>query len=147
MTTREIDCSTPEGVTELIQFAAGLVEPVDGLVITIKRHNQRTWRQNRSLHKYCELVAEALNDSGQTKRLVYDQWYAGGREMLWTMEDIKEDWWRVIMKALQGKESTTEQSTTDPDEVYKFMAMKLAERGIDVPWPSNSPPMIGDKAA
>ena len=107
--------------------------------------NQRTAKQNNAMWLYCELVAHALNMTGQTKTKLYAEWAEKGREVPWSKNSIKEDFWDVLNKAIQNHDSTTEQSTTDFIEVYEVMSRKLAERGIDIPWPSDEPEMIGTK--
>lgn len=94
---------------------------------------QRSEAQNRSLHLYCQQVADALNDGGFDVRATLKE----GIEIPWTMLLVKELLWRTIQKLLIGKASTTEMSPTDPTVVFETMNRNLGEKyGIHVPWPS-----------
>ncbi len=93
---------------------------------------QRTLQQNKSLHLYCEMVAEALNDAGFDMRrtLKHDV------EIPWTKDTVKDYLWRPIQEALLQKESTTELDTAEPSKVYEILSRHLAQKlGISVVWP------------
>lgn len=96
-------------------------------------HKQRTEAQNRSLHLYCQQVADALNDAGYDVRATLKE----GIEIPWTMLLVKELLFRTIQKLQLGKNSTTELGTKDPTIVYETMNRNLGEKyGIHIPWPS-----------
>jgi hypothetical protein len=103
---------------------------------------QRTLQQNRALHKYFALLARTLNERGLDMRTVLKEEI----EILWTTEMVKDYLWRPIMQIMEGKVSTTEMNTTDPSAVYEVLSRHMAQKhGVDVPFPSNQPPMIGGK--
>jgi hypothetical protein len=93
----------------------------------------RTPQQNRALHKYCELVAEALDDAG------YDMRHLITVPIRPTKDNVKECMFKEIMSALYpDKTSTTELSTVEMTEVYENMNRALGERlGIYVGWPTS----------
>ena len=94
---------------------------------------QRTSRQNKAMHKYFDMLAEALNESGydMKKTLKHDV------EIPWTREMVKEFLWRPIQEAMTGKQSTTELNTVDPSEIYEVLNRHLSEKtGVSVEWPS-----------
>lgn len=95
---------------------------------------QRTNLQNRSLHKFCEMVADALNDAGLDMKTVLKP----GIEIAWTQDNVKEYLWRPIQKAMYPqKESTTDLNTVEPSRIYEVLNRHLAEKfGISVEWPS-----------
>lgn len=99
------------------------------------KEEQRTPVQNKALHLYFELVAEALNDAGYDiqKTVVHQM------DIPWSKESVKELIWRQAQKTLKGKISTTELSTKDIDSVYEVVNRYLAQFGIHVPFPSNDP--------
>ena len=92
---------------------------------------QRTIQQNKSLHKYCELVAQAMDEAG------YDAQTAITMPIQLTGAIVKDSIFRKIMSALYpDKTSTTELSTTEIQTVYNNMSRALATKfGVDVPWP------------
>lgn len=99
----------------------------------VKTEKQRTIQQNRALHLYFTLVANALNEAGLDMRVVLKP----GIAIPWSAETVKEHLWRVIQKAQLQKESTTELSTADIDKVWLTLNTHLAEKfGIDQPFPS-----------
>ena len=93
----------------------------------------RTTQQNKSLHKFCELLADALNDAGLDMRKTLKPEV----EIPWNKDMVKEHIWRPIQEAVTGKHSTTEMNTLDPSQIYEIINRHMAEKhGISVPWPS-----------
>ena len=100
--------------------------------VSINNFDLRTAQQNRAMHKYFELVATALSDSGQDVKTVIKA------DAPWTAERIKELMWRPIMKVLTGKDSTTKLTKAEIDKVYDVMNRALGERCcVHVPFPSS----------
>ena len=94
---------------------------------------KRTDLQNRSLHLYCEMLAEALNDAGLDMKTVLKPEV----DIPWTKESVKEHLYKPILKVMLDKDSTTEMDTVNPSEVYQVLDRHLAEKfGITVEWPS-----------
>ncbi|MGB1317127.1 MAG: hypothetical protein ACPG5W_02910 [Flavobacteriales bacterium] len=113
-----------------------------GVAKAEKEQKQRTIQQNKAMHKYFSLLAEALNDSGKDMKKVLKP----GVDIPWTTESVKNHLWRPIMGIMQGVESTTEQSTKDPQEIYEVLNRHIAQNhGVQVDWPSNEPPMIEER--
>jgi len=63
---------------------------------------QRTLTQNRALHKYCELLAEALNDAGYEMKAVLAVKVV---DVPWSKELVKEALWKPIQAAMDKGES------------------------------------------
>lgn len=100
--------------------------------------NQRTLKQNNSLHKFFELLSEELNNAGYDVRttLRHDLKHP------WTPELIKDLLWRPVQIAVIGKKSTASLDTKEPDHVYEILNKHLGERlAIHVPFPKDEPPM------
>ena len=95
----------------------------------------RTKLQNRSLHKYCELLAEELNAGGfDFKEVIERANYQ--LEVPFTKYLVKDQFWKPIQKAMYNHESTTEPTTKQYMEIYKVMDKRIAElTGVSVPWP------------
>lgn len=92
----------------------------------------RTQQQNRALHLYFTMLAEALNDSGLDMRKVLKP----GVEIPWTGRSVKEFLWRPVQTAQLGKDSTTELTTGEIDLIFDTLNRHLAKFGVHVPFPS-----------
>jgi len=85
------------------------------------------------LHLYFTQLAEALNDAGLDMRKTLKP----SIEIPWSSKSIKEYLWRPIMKAQCGKESTTELTTKEIDQIFDVINRHLSEKfGLFVEWPS-----------
>jgi hypothetical protein len=96
----------------------------------------RTEQQNRALHKYFELVADALNGAGLNIEQVLKNFTM---ELDWTKDSVKEILWRTAQKRITGKYSTTELSKQeDITQVYEALNRFLAKLGVEsIPFPSH----------
>jgi hypothetical protein len=91
---------------------------------------KRTSQQNRAMHKWFELLAEALNDAGFDIKTTIRQ----DLDIPWTATTIKELLWRPIQKVYKRKQSTTQLQTKDIDAIYDIINREIGQRtGIDVP--------------
>lgn len=90
----------------------------------IREYPQRTSRQNRALHKLFSLLAQELNDAGLDQRKVLKE----SVDIPWTEGAVKEQLFRPIMKAQLGKNSTTELTTKEVDEVFDTLNRHLGEK-------------------
>lgn len=99
---------------------------------------KRTKKQNDSLHKFYELIAEALNREGLDVRVVLQVIAEKGVDMMWSKELVKELLWRPIQKKHLKKHSTTElDSIKDINEVYDMLNKFLSQNFfITEPFPS-----------
>ena len=94
----------------------------------------RTLKQNASLHKWCEQLAEVLDDSG------YDM-----RELIKVpirpnKDNIKSEIVHPVMKALYPDiTSTAELDTKQIMEIHEHLVRAFGEKlGVEAPpWPSN----------
>lgn len=95
---------------------------------------KRTDLQNKAIHRYCELLAEALNEAGFS----FNDQKVIQVEVQFTMENTKESIWRNVQTALYpDKHSTTELDTREVSEVYENINRFIGERaGVHVPFPS-----------
>lgn len=107
------------------------LEPDKVYEVVEKRLDKRTVQQNRALHLYCKQVAEALNNAGLTVTMVLKP------EIQFSMITVKEQMLKPILTALRGKESTTQTTTQEINDVYDVMNKALSEKfGVNVPFPS-----------
>jgi len=109
--------------------------------VTLEVSKRRTLTQNSAIHKYCELLAAALSDSGydmvRTLRILRK---TPDIELQWTMESVKEYLWRPVQVATTEKQSSSKLDRAEVSRVYeelnKYTANKL---GVSLPFPSNRP--------
>lgn len=90
----------------------------------------RSGQQNKSLHVYCTEVATELNNAGIGMKALIEN-----LQIDHTKESVKTIW-RAIAKAKYGKESTTELTSKEIQEVYEEFNRLLAQFGIHLAWPS-----------
>lgn len=93
----------------------------------------RTLSQNAALHKYCQDVANELNEAGLDMRKVLKP----GISIPWNQNSVKRHLWRPIQEAMFDKLSTTKLETKEVSEVYEVLNRHMAEKfGISVEFPS-----------
>lgn len=94
----------------------------------------RTKQQNRALHLMFTQTASQLNESGLEMRKVLA---IKEVDVPWNQVLVKEVIWRPLQKAVIGKKSTTELTTTEIDKVFVLLSKVFAERlGIEIEFPS-----------
>ena len=96
----------------------------------------RTGQQNRALHLWCTMLAKALNDAGyDVKAFLEATDYK--MDVPWTPALVKDQLFRPVMKAMTGKESTTEMNTIDPTPIHETVMSKVSEiTGVEyINWP------------
>ena len=100
---------------------------------------ERTLTQNRAMHLWFTMVADALNDAGLDMRTVLKPEI----EIPWTESTVKNHLWRPVQKAMLDKESTADLTTKELTEVEQVLSRHLAEKhGIHVPFPSIEEEML-----
>lgn len=92
----------------------------------------RTTLQNRALHKFLTMLADALNAAGwDMKRTLTKQ-----AEIPWNGNTAKEWLWRPIQKAMFSKDSTASLETNEVSQVYDTLNRHTsAKLGVSVPFP------------
>lgn len=98
-----------------------------------KKYPQRTLTQNAALHVYFKLIADQLNEQGLDMRKVLKP----GVDIPWSPISVKNYLWRPVQKLQLGKESTTQMTTVEIDQVFDTINKHLGEKfGIHEDWPS-----------
>lgn len=94
---------------------------------------KRTQQQNKALHLYFRLVADALNNAG----LTVQETLAHQMDMEWSEHRVKELIWKQAQKKFLGKKSTTLlEKQFDIDQVYDHINRWLSDLGVEsVPFP------------
>ena len=93
---------------------------------------KRTDQQNKALHKYFEIMADDLSDSGYSVQEVCTL------PIQWTKENFKENIWKPVQKAMfPDINSTTELNTVQLTEVYEQVNLILGEKfGVSHEFPN-----------
>jgi hypothetical protein len=95
---------------------------------------QRSALQNKALHKYCELLADELNDRGLDMVLVLHR--EPEMKISWTKQAVKEKLWRPVQEAMLNKKSTTKANRDEYSKVYDELNRLMIDlHGVSVPWP------------
>lgn len=76
------------------------------------------------------MISDELNDSGMYIGKVINL------EARWSKERVKELIWRPTQEWLYKKRSTKELTTKEIDEVFEIIHKALAEKGIEIEFPS-----------
>lgn len=98
--------------------------------------NTRTSNQNRAMHKYFELVAEALDREGHSMQDVIE--HAKKADIRPTPEAVKVVMWHPIQKAMYGTTSTKDLTTAQVDRVYEVLNKFLGEQfALHIPFPTH----------
>jgi hypothetical protein len=95
---------------------------------------KRTITQNKALHLYFNHISKELNNLGLTFN--YTGLKGVEMEMRYNSNLVKEMIWRPIQITLFGKESTTELTTQEINEVLDVLSKFFNERGVYIPFPS-----------
>ena len=93
----------------------------------------RTLTQNRALHKFCQMLADKLNEAGLDQKKVLKPEV----EIPWTMEAVKEGLWKPVQEAVTGLKSTTKPEASQYSDIYEVLNNHLSSKlGIYVEWPT-----------
>ena len=103
-------------------------------VCQIAVENKRTLLQNKALHKYLSLLATALNEAGWDMKRTLKP----GIEIPWTEEMVKTHLWKSVQEVMLAKESTTELTTKEVNDVYEVVDRHLSQTtGVHVEFPKD----------
>lgn len=93
----------------------------------------RTLTQNKAIHVLFEHLATELNEAGLDVRTTLKEDF----EIPWNSRLVKELIWKGVLKAYTGKESTTQMTTKEIDQIFEIIARHLAQRfGLSIEFPS-----------
>lgn len=94
-------------------------------VVTIEKvKNNRTAQQNRALHLYFTMLANALNDAGLDQRQVLKPEI----DMPWSQYSVKEFLWRPIQKAMTQKDSTAKLERQEINDIFRVLHLHMVEK-------------------
>jgi len=99
----------------------------------------RTNKQNASLHKWLTQIAEMLNESGQTYTTEM------GIPIRYSLNLLKEFYWKPTQKVLFGIESTTEMTGVMLNNLIDSFTLWLShKKNIEAPEFPNKQSLIND---
>lgn len=117
----------------LIPFAEKDRELVDSFVdgaiyeVDIKNMDKRTILQNRSIHLWCEQIADVMN---KENFFIQDVIKINTK---WNMIKVKEILFKPVVKSLYTKDSTTKLKKNEFELVIDTLTLLLGEKGISIP--------------
>ena len=94
----------------------------------------RTNKQNNSIHKYCDDVANSLNENGITAHQIFSESVEG----FWTMEMIKELWKKIQYAMYRTKSTKKLLKLGQIGKIYQILHKLFAEKSgglVDIPFP------------
>jgi len=101
----------------------------------VKHKKKRTITQNKAMHKYFTLLANAFNDAGYTVEMILRK----PLNISWTDNLVKDILWRQVQQAQLEKKSTTELDTNEVSKIYEEINRYTSEeKGIHIPFPSKN---------
>ena len=100
----------------------------------IKAKKRRTLTQNNAIHRWCELVAAAMDAAGISRVITMPSGKA--IQSSWSTDAVKRDIWHTIQFAQFGTKSTADLESNQVSAVYETINRDvLAEINIFVPFP------------
>lgn len=98
----------------------------------------KTPTQRNALHKWLEMLADALNEAGFDQTVWFRKYAKAGIAARWSKHSVKEIFYKPVLEAMTGKTSTEQMNTVEPSEVCDVVGQALAQRlGITAPaWPT-----------
>ena len=96
----------------------------------------KTDAQRRALHLGLTWLANHLNETGKTMRVILKPEV----EIPWDTKNVKKFLYKPILEGMTGKKSTEDMDKTEPGQVWDVMFKYLGEHHhVEyVPWPSKT---------
>ena len=133
--------ATAQDLAIVIEALGALVKQGGFHTVTITTaRKKRTLSQNNAMHLYFDRLAARLAEAGFTQRTMWQD-FKGGFDLDVTAEWVK-DLFKTVCKAKTGKDSTSELSTVEVNQVYEAFDKAVAEiTGVREDFPSLEPPV------
>ena len=115
-------------------FVEHLCKEFNGTVLMTEE--QRTEKQNNSLHRYFELIGAAMNESGWEMKRFFS--VKPEIEIPWNKERVKENLWKTIQIIMTGKKSTKQLTTKEVNDIYEVFDRHISSvTGVHVEFPKD----------
>ncbi len=127
----KLHLSTQGRINEVIKFLAEIKPNGEYQANIIKLPKKRTLKQNSTIHKWFEYIADEFNKVGQELNI-------NGMAMspYWTKDLIKELSFKPVMIELVGKSHTSDCTIDELSEVIDVVRTGLESIGHDIAVPS-----------
>ena len=102
-----------------------------------KEQKLRTTQQNKGIHLWCSMIADAYNEKGLTINVVLTKFK--NMELYWSKESVKEIIIKTAMKRMLFKGSTTQllKNGSEIERLIDVITKFNAQMGIEyIPFPS-----------
>lgn len=93
----------------------------------IKNMDKRSIQQNKSIHLWCDKIAQTLN---KEKFYIQDVIKMNTK---WDMTKVKEMLFKPVVKSLYTKDSTTKLNKDEFEKIIDTLCMYMAEKGVILP--------------
>jgi hypothetical protein len=137
--TQEYTYRSMQDQPEVLQLLDELSQKHGDLIITITPvAGAYSTKQRGALHVACKELSEVLNSGGFDMQAVLKP----GTEIAWTPHSVKENLYKPVLLAMEGKASTEDMTSAEPGKVWAVVCRHLSSKlGITPPaWPSNRGP-------
>lgn len=129
-------CNSDSSFGETMAVLADAYREHGYVLVTIRTGKQRTNKQNRAMHKYFTLLAQALNAQGQDQRVVLAT-MREGVQIPWDAASVKAALWKPVQEAILGKESTTQLERPEVSRIYESLNKWTGDKlGVSMSFPS-----------
>ena len=97
--------------------------------------SKRSSLQNKSIHLYCNQLAEAFNSAGMDMPFVMNN-LSKEPCLLWSGDAVKERLWKLVQMQTFGTSSTTKLSTDQVSTIHESINVATSQRlGVSVSFP------------
>lgn len=106
-----------------------LDELKDGVsyVVKINNSNLRSLKQNRSIHLWCEKIAQALNKENFFIQDVIKM------NTKWDMLKVKEMLFKPVVKSIYTKDSTIKLNKDEFERIIDTLCLYMSQKGVVLP--------------
>ena len=98
----------------------------------------RTTKENKCFHMYCEFAAQELNEIGHS--FSFTGLKGNIIELQWTGALFKNTVWKSLLMAISDKDTTKKSTNKDIKLIYNALSKWFSEKGIYIPYPSETDP-------
>lgn len=96
-------------------------------VVKINNSDLRTLQQNRSIHLWCDKIAQTLN---KEKFYIQDVIKMNTK---WDMLKVKEMLFKPVVRSIYNKESTTKLNKNEFEEIIDTLCLYMSQKGVVLP--------------
>lgn len=98
-----------------------------------KKDSTRTYKQNRSIHKWFDEIATECRDKGITIKILLDVFKNEG---IYPDKETIKLLFQFVAKAMFEKSKTSELTTAELTKTAEQFTVAMAKSGIETPFPS-----------